>query len=638
MTPFGGAQGTRTTGDMQIAQAVFGAVPSQDGVRFRIWAPDARELTLVLHDGKAAGTHPLARIEGGVYETWVRGAAAGDTYAFRMDGGDPRPDPASRFQPQGVHGPSQIIDAGAYRWHDAAWRPRRLEDLIVYELHIGTFSPEGTFAGARARLPYLRDLGVTAVEVMPIADFAGNRNWGYDGAALFAPARAYGPPDDFRAFVDEAHRQGLAVILDVVYNHLGPEGAYLPHFSPQYLTDRHAGPWGRSVNLDGPGAEHVRRFIVDNALYWIRDFHVDGLRLDATHALVDQSDTHIVAALARAVREAAPARVILHAEDHRNEARMLERPSEGGWGLDGVWADDFHHVIRRMVAGDAHGYYADFAGTAEELAAVLRQGWLYTGQPSKHAKGPRGTRADRVPMYRFVVCLQNHDQVGNRAIGDRVHHAIPPETWRAASVVLLTAPMTPLLFMGQEWAASTPFLYFTDLEPEMGTRVTEGRRAEFADFPSFSSAGGSEKVPDPQAAQTFEASRLRWDEHTQGEHARVLALYRQLLALRRKHDALSGGDELEGEAVAPDSETVVFRRPFDGGAFWVVARFTSGGEVDLTDAASRLGHDIRGVSLDVVLDTEHGEFTSSPQAIDLSIMSAATIIRFARPGAIILES
>ena len=629
---------TRTTGDTQIAQAVFGAVPSQDGVRFRIWAPGARELALVLHDGKAAGTHPLARIEGGVYETWVHGAAAGDTYAYRMDGGAPRPDPASRFQPQGVHGPSQIVDAHTYRWHDGAWRPRRLEDLIVYELHIGTFSPEGTFAGARARLPYLRDLGVTAVEVMPIADFAGNRNWGYDGAALFAPARAYGPPDDFRALVDEAHRQGLAVILDVVYNHLGPEGAYLPHFSPQYLTDRHSGPWGRSVNLDGPGAEYVRRFIVDNALYWIRDFHVDGLRLDATHALVDESDTHIIAALARAVREAAPARVILHAEDHRNEARMVERPSEGGWGLDGVWADDFHHVIRRMVAGDAHSYYADFAGTAEELAAVLRQGWLYTGQPSKHAKGPRGTSADRVPMYRFVVCLQNHDQVGNRATGDRLHHRIPPETWRAASVVLLTAPMTPLLFMGQEWAASTPFLYFTDLEPELGARVTEGRRTEFADSPAFSSGGGSEEVPDPQAAQTFEASRLRWDEQTHGEHARVLALYRQLLALRRKHDALSGGDELEGEAVAPDMETVVFRRPFDGGAFWVVARFRSGGEVDLTDAASRLGYDIRGVTFDVVLDTEHGEFASSPQAIDLSIMSASTIVRFARPGAIILES
>ena len=640
---------TRTTGDTQtcpaeasarrrIAPAFYGAVPSQDGVRFRIWAPNAQELALVLHDGKAAGTHPLARTEGGIFETWVRGASAGDTYAYRMNGGEPRPDPASRFQPQGVHGPSQIVDADAYRWHDSAWRPRRIEDVIVYELHIGTFSPEGTFAGARARLPYLRDLGVTAVEVMPIADFAGDRNWGYDGAALFAPARTYGQPDDFRAFVDDAHRQGLMVILDVVYNHLGPEGAYLPHFSAQYLTDRRSGPWGRAVNLDGPGAEQVRRFIVDNALYWIRDFHVDGLRLDATHALVDDSNPHIIEELARSVREAAPASVILHAEDHRNRAQMLEHPAEGGWGLDGVWADDFHHVIRRMVAGDSHGYYADFAGTAEELAAVLRQGWLYTGQPSIHMKGPRGTSADRVPMYRFVVCLQNHDQVGNRATGDRVHHTISPEAWRAASVVLLTAPMTPLLFMGQEWAASTPFLYFTDLEPELGKRVTTGRRTEFAAFPVFSSTSGDEQIPDPQAAATFEASRLRWDERNEGEHARVLALYRQLLALRRKHEALSGSDELEGEAVAAGADAIVFRRPFDGGAFWVVARFQSGGEVDLTDAASRLGHDIRGVALDVVLDTEHGEFTSDPHAIDLSDMSSATIVRFARPGAIILKS
>jgi len=318
-------------------------------------------------------------------------------------------------------------------------------------------------------------------------------------------------------------------------------------------------------------------------------------------------------------------------------AQMVESPSEGGWGLDGVWADDFHHVIRRMLAGDSYGYYADFAGTAAELAAVLRQGWLYTGQPSTHMKGRRGTSADRVPMYRFVVCLQNHDQVGNRATGDRLHHGIAPEAWRAASVVLLTAPMTPLLFMGQEWGASTPFLYFTDLEPALGKLVTEGRRNEFADFPVFSSVGG-EQVPDPQAAQTFEASRLRWDEQTEGEHARVLALYRQLLALRRKHDALAASGELNAEAVAPDAETVVFRRPFDEGGFWIVARFRSGGEVDLTDAASQLGHDIRGVTLDVVLDTEHGEFTHDPQAIDLSIMSAATIVRFARPGAIILKS
>jgi maltooligosyltrehalose trehalohydrolase len=392
------------------------------------------------------------------------------------------------------------------------------------------------------------------------------------------------------------------------------------------------------VNLDGPGAASVRRFIVDNALYWIREFHVDGLRLDATHALIDESETHIVVELVRTVREAAPRTVFLHAEDHRNKAQMIERPGEGGWGLDGVWADDFHHVIRRMVAGDSHGYYADYAGTAEELATIVRKGWLFSGQQSKHMNRPRGTSPDRVPMYRFVVCLQNHDQVGNRATGGRLHGAVAPEAWRAASVVLLTVPMTPLLFMGQEWGVSTPFLYFTDLEPELGKQVTEGRRREFADFPEFSSAGGSEPVPDPQAVETFEASRLRWDEQNQGEHARVLALYRQLLALRRKYDALAGSDELEGEAVAPDAETVVICRRFEGGAFWVIARFRSGGEIDLTDAASRLNHDLRGVNLEVVLDTEHGEFASTPQAIDLSIMSAATIVRFARPGAIILKS
>ena len=627
-----------TSVDTQIAHAFFGAVPSQDGVRFRLWAPEAREITVVLHDGKAAGTHPLARTEGGIFETWIRHAAPGDTYAFRLDGGDPRPDPASRFQPQGVHGPSEIIDANAFRWDDAQWRPRRVEDLIVYELHIGTFTPEGTFAAARQRLPYLRDLGVTAIEVMPVADFAGNRNWGYDGVALFAPSRAYGRPDDFRAFINAAHAHGLAVILDVVYNHLGPEGAYLPHFSKGYFTDRHASPWGPAINLDGPGAQLVRRFIIDNALYWLRDFHLDGLRLDATHALVDDSDRNIVQELAQTVRDAIQRPVFLHAEDHRNDAHMLERPGEGGWDLDGVWADDFHHVVRRMIAGDSYGYFKDFEGTAQELATVIRQGWLYTGQHSAHMNHPRGTSAERVPMYRFVVCLQNHDQVGNRATGDRLHNSVAPASWRAASVVLLTSPMTPLLFMGQEWSASTPFLYFTDLEPQLGKLVTEGRRKEFKDFPEFSGPSATERIPDPQAAQTFESSRLRWNEQTEGEHGRVLALYRQLLVLRREHDALAGSDDLAGEAVAPDAGTLVMRRAANGETFWIVARFIDGGEVDLTEAASTLGHDLRGVRLDVVLDTEHSEFASEPRAIDVSAMSAATIVRFARPGAIVLKS
>ena len=623
--------------EIQIAQAFFGAVPSQDGVRFRLWAPEAREIQLVLENGKAAGTHPLARTEGGVFETWIRGAAAGDIYAFRKDGDPPRPDPASRFQPQGVHGPSEIVDPDAFRWEDAHWRPRRVEDLVVYELHVGTFSPEGTFDGARQRLPYLRDLGVTAVEVMPVADFAGARNWGYDGVALFAPSRAYGRPDDFRAFVNAAHAHGLAVLLDAVYNHLGPEGAYLPHFSQEYLTDRHSSPWGRAVNLDGPGADVVRRFIIDNALHWLREYHLDGLRLDATHALVDDSERHIVDELVQTVRAAVSRPVFVHAEDHRNQAQMLERGPEGGWDLDGVWADDFHHVVRRMIAGDAHGYFADYSGTAQELATVIRQGWLFTGQHSTHMNHPRGTSPDRVPMYKFVVCLQNHDQVGNRATGDRVHEGIAPEAWRAASVVLLTAPMTPLLFMGQEWSASTPFTYFTDLEPALGKLVTEGRRTEFKAFPEFSAPGATERIPDPQATRTFEASRLRWDEQREGEHARVLALYRQLLSLRRRHDALAGSDDLAGEAVAPDDRTLIMRRAEDDETFWVVARFTAGA-VDLTEAAAALGQDLRGARLEVVLDTEHAEFTADPQAIDVSSMPGATLVRFARAGAIVLKS
>ena len=614
---------TPVSGDAQIAQAFFGAVPSQDGVTFRVWAPAAREVQLVLHDGGAAGTHAMARIDGGVFETWIEGAAAGDTYGFRMDGGDALPDPASRFQPNGVHGPSQIVDASTYRWTDERWRPRRVEDLIVYELHVGTFSPQGTFAGARERLPYLRDLGVTAIEVMPIADFPGARNWGYDGGALFAPSRAYGSPDDFRAFVDAAHGHGLAVILDVVYNHLGPEGAYAVCFSPHYLTERHTSPWGRAVNLDGPGAEHVRRFIVENALYWIRDFHVDGLRLDATHALIDDSEPTIVQELVEAVRAHAGRRVVVHAEDHRRLERMIENP-DTGWGREGVWADDFHHITRRLLAGDAHGYFAEFAGTAGELATVIQQGWH--------------TPSDRAPMYRFIICLQNHDQVGNRAQGDRLHHAIAPEAWRAASTVLLTAPMTPLLFMGQEWAASTPFLYFTDLHAELGQHVTAGRRREFAAFPEFSAPDALARIPDPQAEATFTHSRLKWEEVRTAEHARALALYRQLLSLRRSHDALAGSGETHGEAIAPDSETLVMRRHADGRTFWIVARFRSAGQVDLTAAAEALGHDLRGIALKPVIDTEHSEFAAEPRAIEVSAMSSSTLVTFQRAGAIVLRA
>lgn len=614
-------------------QPLFGAIPSGEGTRFSVWGPPGARVELRLLDGAAAGAHPLALNAEGLFDTWVRGAGPGDRYAFTLDGEGPFPDPASRFQPDGVHGPSQIVDPAAFEWHDASWRSRPPRDLVVYELHVGTFTPEGRFSGVESRLPYLRDLGVTAIEIMPVAEFPGARNWGYDGVALFAPSRAYGRPDDFRRLVDAAHRHGLAVILDVVYNHLGPEGAYLPRFNPAYLAGRHRTPWGAAVNLDAEGSALVRRFILDNAAHWVREYHADGLRLDATHALIDDSPKTIVQEIAETVRAAAGRPIVVHAEDHRNMAAMIEDAADGGWGLDGVWVDDFHHVVRAMVAGDAHGYYADFAGHTRELATVIQDGWLYSGAHSAHLNGPRGTHPGRVPMHRFVVCAQNHDQIGNRAHGERLHHQVPAAAWRAVSVLLLTAPMTPLLFMGQEWAVSSPFQYFTDLEPGLGALVTRGRRAEFADFPEFSDPDAQLRIPDPQAAATFERSRVRWDEQGEGDHARTLALYRALLALRREHAALAGSEQTRGAAVAPDDETLVMRRSEDDEVWWVVARFRSGGAVDVETAAAVLGAPVGAGRLQAVLDTEHAEFAGDPMPIDLD----GTVVTFRRPGAMILR-
>ncbi|HEX6052273.1 MAG TPA: DUF3459 domain-containing protein, partial [Gemmatimonadaceae bacterium] len=334
-----------------------------------------------------------------------------------------------------------------------------------------------------------------------------------------------------------------------------------------------------------------------------------------------------------AVRAEAGRHIIVHAEDDRNLALMVEDTAAGGWGLDGVWADDFHHVLRVMTAGDTHGYYQDFAGHTRELATCVEDGWLYSGEHSEYMNHPRGTNATRIPMQRFVVCLQNHDQIGNRAMGDRLHHKVPPEVWRAMSVVLLTVPMTPLLFMGQEWAASTPFQYFTDLEPELGRAVTAGRRSEFKAFPEFASPDASRRIPDPQAERTFLNSKLHWDERSTGEHGRTLALYRALLSLRREHTALAGSDETHGTAVSPDDESLVMRRSENGETFWVAARFKSGGTVDVAEAAAVIRAGTLSEELEVVLDTEHGEFAADPMAIDVD----GPLVRFTRPGAIILK-
>jgi maltooligosyltrehalose trehalohydrolase len=608
----------------------FGARPERAGVRFRVFAPPGSDLRLVLSTGAAAGIHRPEGERDGVVEFFVPGAGAGDRYAFTIDGSDPRPDPASRYQPEGVHGPSEVIDPDAYRWRHTGWRGRDPRELVIYELHVGTFTAAGTFAGVRERLGALRELGVTAIELMPVADFPGSRNWGYDGVNLFAPARAYGRPDDLRALVDAAHGEGLAVLLDVVYNHLGPEGAYMSQFHPGYMTDRHTTPWGCAVNLDGPGSALVRSFLIDNAVHWIREYRLDGLRFDATHALIDTSPRHVVADLADAVRRAAPHPVALYAEDHRNLAAIVEPAETGGWGLDGIWADDFHHVVRRQLAGDTHGYYADFEGSCDELARTVRQGWLFTGQTAPHSGKPRGTDASSIPMRKFVVCLQNHDQIGNRATGDRLHHQIDSAAWRAASTILLTAPMTPLLFMGQEWAASSPFQYFTDLEPDLGRLVTEGRRKEFAAFPEFSDPEARQRIPDPQAGSTFEASRLNWDERATGVHRVTLALYTELLRLRAAHPALSAADDLAGEASAPGDGALVFQRSGNGEDFYVLARPGSAGAVTLAPGAGG------NRAPRMIFTTEDERFALDPLPPAIDTATGQLVVRFQRPGAIIL--
>lgn len=507
----------------------LGALVQPDGVLFRTWAPEADRVEMVLGPEPDGAPLPLEAQEGGYHQRFVPGCSAGSLYRFRIDGGDWLPDPASRYQPQGVHGPSQVVDPNSHAWRDHQWQGIAQKNLVFYELHVGTFTSEGTFQAVEQRLPYLRDLGITAIELMPLADFPGRWNWGYDVAALYAPCRAYGQPDDLRSLVDAAHQVGLAVFLDVIYNHFGPDGSYIAAFAPVY-TEKHHTPWGKAINLDDQYSRGVRRLFIDNALHWLREYHLDGLRLDATHTLRDDSETHFLAELADAVQQLSERRRYILAEDERNLRTLVQPRADGGYGLDAVWADDFHHQVRSLTAGDRESYYADFADTTTaDLATTLRQGWFYTGQHSVHLDQPRGTDPQGIPLDRFVFCIQNHDQIGNRPTGQRLNHQIPLSLYRAVSAVLLFAPELPLLFMGQEWATSSPFLYFTDHHDELGRLVSEGRRKEFQGFRGFQG-----EVPDPQAPSTFQQSRLDWSETEQPDHAGILRLYRDLLALRQR--------------------------------------------------------------------------------------------------------
>jgi malto-oligosyltrehalose trehalohydrolase len=511
----------------------FGAEVREDGAtRFRLWAPGARRVELWLEDGGRAIAIP--RDAGGWAEYVTREAPAGTSYRYRIDGELLVPDPAARFQPGDVHGAGEVVDPRAYSWADGDWTGVPPERLVFYELHVGAFTAAGTYAGVAERLDHLAALGVTALQLMPLADFPGRRGWGYDGALLFAPEARYGRPEDLKALVDAAHARGLAVFLDVVYNHFGPEGNYLRRYAPAFFDERRRTPWGEGVHYDGAGSEVVRAFVIHNALYWIEEFHLDGLRLDAVNAIVDESKTHLLVELGGAVDDGPGRDRLVHLvlENGANEARYLRRRPPRRPLYQAQWNDDVHHALHVLLTGERGGYYADYQPPLPHLGRCLTEGFAFQGEPSLYRKRLRGEASGDLPPTAFIGYLQNHDQVGNRALGERITALAAPEAVRAATAVLLLSPAPPLLFMGQEWAAPEPFLFFSDLGSGLGPQVAEGRRREFARFPEFAGAASTGRIPDPQAEATFRRSILDWSRVDRPGHRDWLAFHRELLAVR----------------------------------------------------------------------------------------------------------
>lgn len=601
------------------------------GVHYRVWAPEKRSAEVVVYgaEGDVLRTLPLQGVEDGFFAGDDPAGRAGDLYKFRLDGEDGQtfPDPASRFQPQGVHGPSQVRAPVDYPWqHEARRGAVKLDELVIYEVHVGTFTPEGTFRAAIGKLDALQELGVTAIEIMPLADFPGRWNWGYDGVFLYAPSRAYGEPDDLRALVDAAHGRGMSVILDAVYNHLGPDGAYLGAYTKHYFNPAHKTPWGDALNFDGEHNGPVRDYFLRNPIYWMEEFHIDGFRLDAIHAIVDTTDRHVLRDIAAAVHARGG---FVFAEDDRNAAFLATPQAAGGTGLDGLWADDFHHTVRVALTGERESYLKDFAGSGEELAETLTNGWYYRGQVSPNQGKTRGTPCAQLPPRAFVYCISNHDQAGNRAFGERLSAACSPEGYRAASALLCLAPYTPLIFQGQEWAASTPFLYFTDHHAELGKLVTEGRRKEFAGFKEFAHGESTSSIPDPQAETTFQASKLKWEEAAEGVHAQTRALYQEALRMRRELPALRRRTNREDwQAVAlSKAVALVYTDPESGEVCMVVCDLTG-------DFAGGLGIE-EGPRFEVIFSSNEtrfgGDGKTAFDAVDGSMS-------FAKPELLVLRA
>jgi maltooligosyltrehalose trehalohydrolase len=558
----------------RIHRMPFGAEITGEGVRFALWAPTAQEVSLVL-DG---AEHPMPLAEEGWRRLTLPGVRAGSRYGFRIDRNLTVPDPASRFQPDDVHRESVVVDPAAFDWSDGAWRGRPWEETVLYEVHVGTATPEGTYAGLEGKLEELRDVGITAIELLPLAEFPGQRNWGYDGVLPFAPDSAYGTPEDLKRLIDRAHALGLMVFIDVVYNHFGPSGNYLHVYAKSFFTERHRTPWGAGINFDDTDSRTVRDFFIHNALYWLEEYHADGLRFDAVHAILDDSEPHILEEIAERVRAALPDREIhLVLENDANEARWLSRNGEHPSLHTAQWNDDLHHCWHTLLTGEADGYYIDYADTpVERLGRCLSEGFAYQGEPSAHRGGePRGERSGHLPPTAFVAFLQNHDQIGNRAFGERIGTLTSHDRLSLARAALLLSPQIPLLYMGEEWEASTPFLYFVDFadDESLSNAVREGRRREFANFRSFT-ANSEQEIPDPTLDETFRRSRLRWEERSLAPHVGVLAETRRLLDLRRAEIVpLNKTRLLEARSFQPqpDSLDVIWR--FDGGTLRFLANF-----------------------------------------------------------------
>ncbi|WP_434043070.1 MULTISPECIES: malto-oligosyltrehalose trehalohydrolase [Sorangium] len=510
------------------------------GVHFRVWAPARRRVEVVLEAGPGRGEAAVLRPEeGGYFAGLVPAAASGTRYRFRLDDGEKLyPDPASRAQPEGPHGPSEVVDPGAFAWSDAGFRGAPLKGQVVYEMHVGTFTREGTWEAAARELPELARIGISLIELMPVNEVPGRFNWGYDGVNLFAPTRLYGSPDDLRRFVDAAHRAGIGVILDVVYNHLGPDGNYLGEFSKDYFSERHKTDWGAAINFDGPRSEAVREYFIANAGYWIDEFHLDGLRLDATQNIYDGSKDHILAAIARRVREAAGSKAMfIVAENESQEEWLIRAADRGGYGLDAMWNDDFHHSAKVALTGHNEAYYTDHQGSPQEFISALKYGFLFQGQRYEWQKQRRGTPALGMDPARFVLFLENHDQVANTAKGERLYHLASHGKFRAMTALLLLAPGTPMLFQGQEFGSSAPFLFFADHNAELAPLVRKGRAEFLTQFPSCAAPEVSARLDDPADPATFERCKLDFSERER--NAGLYALHADLIALRRRDPVIS---------------------------------------------------------------------------------------------------